>query len=176
MNYLLLTPESDPKPAIDLLYFSLFSFIRKINIMYSYSHSRISLSLKKPFIVFIRTLLASSICVFALIGSALGIHEKPAVLSSATQDRGNEIEASLKDSVTTFDKGFTENSIQDDGIVVYESEFGPGEMGTPVFVEDITPEQTESIAQGYATFGFNQFVSDMISVNRSLPDLRSPWY
>ncbi|VDN31194.1 unnamed protein product [Gongylonema pulchrum] len=49
-----------------------------------------------------------------------------------------------------------------------ESTFFAGEMGEPVFVDKNLPEVQEAMR----AFGFNTFVSDMISLNRSVPDVR----
>ena len=52
---------------------------------------------------------------------------------------------------------------------------GPGEMGKPVKIDKPDPETKKLIDEGWKTHAFNQYVSDQISVHRSLPDLRDPW-
>lgn len=51
-----------------------------------------------------------------------------------------------------------------------------GEMGKPVILEKekMSPEVQQLIDKGWEDNAFNQFVSDMISVSRSLPDVRDP--
>lgn len=47
----------------------------------------------------------------------------------------------------------------------------PGEGGVAVATN---PEEDKLKNMAYAEYGFNQFVSDKISLHRSLPDTRSP--
>ena len=50
---------------------------------------------------------------------------------------------------------------------------GPGEMGKAVVLpKDLTPEQKKLVDDGWQKNAFNQYVSDMISVHRTLPDPR----
>uniref|UniRef100_A0A023FVJ6 Putative polypeptide n-acetylgalactosaminyltransferase n=1 Tax=Amblyomma parvum TaxID=251391 RepID=A0A023FVJ6_AMBPA len=49
---------------------------------------------------------------------------------------------------------------------------GPGEMGRPVVLKGLTKEQEEKVKQGWDRNAFNQYISDMISLHRSLPDVR----
>jgi hypothetical protein len=50
---------------------------------------------------------------------------------------------------------------------------GPGEMGKAVVLpKDLTPEQKKLVDEGWQKNAFNQYVSDMISVHRTLPDPR----
>ena len=52
---------------------------------------------------------------------------------------------------------------------------GPGEMGKPVKVNNPDPAVKKLIDEGWQKNAFNQYVSDMISVHRSLPDPRDEW-
>ncbi|XP_069186090.1 putative polypeptide N-acetylgalactosaminyltransferase 9 isoform X2 [Procambarus clarkii] len=53
---------------------------------------------------------------------------------------------------------------------------GPGEMGKPVTLpKDLDPETKKKVDEGWKNNAFNQYVSDMISVHRSLPDPRDEW-
>jgi len=52
---------------------------------------------------------------------------------------------------------------------------GPGEMGKPVKVENPSKEVKKKIDSGWTDNAFNQYVSDMISVHRTLPDPRDDW-
>uniref|UniRef100_A0A1S4GTH2 Polypeptide N-acetylgalactosaminyltransferase n=1 Tax=Anopheles gambiae TaxID=7165 RepID=A0A1S4GTH2_ANOGA len=55
----------------------------------------------------------------------------------------------------------------------------PGHMGEPVTLPqeqgNIPDSVQEQIALGWQRQGYNQFVSDLISVRRELPDVRDPW-
>jgi polypeptide N-acetylgalactosaminyltransferase len=44
----------------------------------------------------------------------------------------------------------------------------PGELGKPVHIDSSLPD----VKRAFSDFGFNTYVSDMISMNRSLPDVR----
>ncbi|XP_064455275.1 putative polypeptide N-acetylgalactosaminyltransferase 9 [Ornithodoros turicata] len=48
----------------------------------------------------------------------------------------------------------------------------PGEMGRPVKLNNLTAEQDKVVKQGWDRNAFNQYISDMISLHRSLPDVR----
>lgn len=51
----------------------------------------------------------------------------------------------------------------------------PGEMGRPVKLpKDLSLEIKKLVKDGWKNHAFNLYVSDMISVRRSLPDLRDP--
>lgn len=49
---------------------------------------------------------------------------------------------------------------------------GPGEMGKPVKLTNLTAEQQKLVKLGWKNNAFNQYVSDMISLHRTLPDPR----
>lgn len=49
---------------------------------------------------------------------------------------------------------------------------GPGELGKPVKLSNLTAEQQKLVKLGWKNNAFNQYISDMISVHRSLPDPR----
>lgn len=64
---------------------------------------------------------------------------------------------------------------QDAAVLPAPSELnGPGEMGRPVVLKNLTKEQQQLVNVGWENNAFNQYVSDIISVNRSLPDVRDP--
>lgn len=53
---------------------------------------------------------------------------------------------------------------------------GPGEMGKPVVLpKDLDPETKKIVDKGWQDNAFNQYVSDKISLHRSLPDPRDEW-
>ncbi|KFM64780.1 putative polypeptide N-acetylgalactosaminyltransferase 9, partial [Stegodyphus mimosarum] len=49
---------------------------------------------------------------------------------------------------------------------------GAGELGKPVKLSNLTEEQQILVKRGWKNNAFNQYVSDMISLHRSLPDPR----
>ncbi|XP_043506728.1 putative polypeptide N-acetylgalactosaminyltransferase 9 isoform X2 [Frieseomelitta varia] len=52
----------------------------------------------------------------------------------------------------------------------------PGEMGRPVILPtNLTAEIKKLVDDGWLNNAFNQYVSDLISVHRTLPDPRDPW-
>ncbi|XP_014254198.1 putative polypeptide N-acetylgalactosaminyltransferase 9 isoform X2 [Cimex lectularius] len=51
-----------------------------------------------------------------------------------------------------------------------------GEMGKPVILpSNITQEVKKLVDEGWQKNAFNQYISDLISVHRTLPDPRDPW-
>ncbi|XP_054091038.1 putative polypeptide N-acetylgalactosaminyltransferase 9 isoform X1 [Zeugodacus cucurbitae] len=66
----------------------------------------------------------------------------------------------------------------DKGVLVPPSppKDAPGEMGKPVDLPtNMTAEMKKAVDDGWTNNAFNQYVSDMISVHRSLPDPRDAW-
>ena len=49
--------------------------------------------------------------------------------------------------------------------------WGPGENGEPL---DTKPEENSEKERAYSLYGFNQYISDKISLHRTLPDTRHP--
>ncbi|XP_076240677.1 polypeptide N-acetylgalactosaminyltransferase 9 isoform X1 [Calliopsis andreniformis] len=68
---------------------------------------------------------------------------------------------------------------QDGGVLVAPREQdanAPGEMGRPVILPtNLTAETKKLVDDGWMNNAFNQYVSDLISVHRTLPDPRDPW-
>lgn len=64
---------------------------------------------------------------------------------------------------------------QDAAVIPAPSEpNGPGELGRPVILKNLTEEQQQLVNVGWENNAFNQYISDIISVNRTLPDVRDP--
>ncbi|KAH8404044.1 hypothetical protein KR215_008593 [Drosophila sulfurigaster] len=52
----------------------------------------------------------------------------------------------------------------------------PGELGKPVVLpKQMSPEMKKAVDDGWTKNAFNQYVSDLISVHRTLPDPRDAW-
>jgi len=51
----------------------------------------------------------------------------------------------------------------------------PGEMGKAFKLKNLTREQEKLQSEGWKKNAFNQFISDLISVKRALPDPRDEW-
>nr|XP_040232071.2 putative polypeptide N-acetylgalactosaminyltransferase 9 isoform X5 [Anopheles coluzzii] len=61
------------------------------------------------------------------------------------------------------------------GVIAPPSD-GPGELGKPVVLpKELTPEVKKLVDDGWAKNAFNQYVADMISIRRTLPDPRDAW-
>ena len=52
---------------------------------------------------------------------------------------------------------------------------GPGEMGNGAILERLSIDENTKKELMYLDHAFNQYLSDIISVNRSLPDRRDEW-
>ncbi|XP_075977482.1 polypeptide N-acetylgalactosaminyltransferase 9 isoform X2 [Anticarsia gemmatalis] len=56
------------------------------------------------------------------------------------------------------------------------SDNAPGELGKPVVLpKNITDETKQAVQEGWKKNAFNQYVSDLISIRRKLPDPRDEW-
>lgn len=61
-------------------------------------------------------------------------------------------------------------------LVVNGSYKGAGELGKPVILGHLSPEEEDKVNEGYEKNAFNQYISDMISLHRTLPDVRHAEY
>ncbi|XP_034948570.1 putative polypeptide N-acetylgalactosaminyltransferase 9 isoform X2 [Chelonus insularis] len=62
------------------------------------------------------------------------------------------------------------------GVLAAPKEQDPGEMGRPVILPaNLSSEVKKLVDDGWMNNAFNQYVSDLISVHRSLPDPRDEW-
>lgn len=56
-----------------------------------------------------------------------------------------------------------------------DSKKGPGELCKPVVLPtNVSSEVQSLVSKGWEDNAFNQYISDMISLRRSLPDVRDP--
>lgn len=56
------------------------------------------------------------------------------------------------------------------------SDNAPGELGKPVVLpKNISEEAKLAVSEGWKKNAFNQYVSDLISIRRKLPDPRDEW-
>jgi hypothetical protein len=51
----------------------------------------------------------------------------------------------------------------------------PGDYGGPVNLQNLSKEENVKKEELFNTYGYNQYVSNLISVHRSLPDYRDEW-
>ncbi|KAJ2948958.1 hypothetical protein O0L34_g5896 [Tuta absoluta] len=88
----------------------------------------------------------------------------------------------LKVVKTTSSKKRSESSYANnlsDGLGVIAapgSNNAPGELGKPVVLpKNISEETKQAVSEGWKKNAFNQYVSDLISIRRKLPDPRDEW-
>ncbi|KAG6440635.1 hypothetical protein O3G_MSEX001386 [Manduca sexta] len=56
------------------------------------------------------------------------------------------------------------------------SDNAPGELGKPVVLpKNLTEDAKQAVSEGWKKNAFNQYVSDLISIRRKLPDPRDEW-
>ena len=60
-------------------------------------------------------------------------------------------------------------------LISHRNTFGSGELGKPVEIYDPDKDIMKMIDKGWEDNAFNQYVSDKISLHRSLPDPRDDW-
>lgn len=52
----------------------------------------------------------------------------------------------------------------------------PGELGKPVILpKNLSEDARQAVSEGWKKNAFNQYVSDLISIKRKLPDPRDEW-
>lgn len=58
----------------------------------------------------------------------------------------------------------------------YDHKNVPGDYGKPFYLDEkiLTPVEKVKYDEGWKNYEFNQYVSDLISVHRNLPDIRDP--
>jgi len=80
------------------------------------------------------------------------------------------------DEVVKSDKDKVDSEVEGPGVLIPpRNADGPGEMGKPVKIDNPDKDTKEIIDKGWQDNAFNQYVSDKISVHRSLPDPRDDW-
>lgn len=104
-------------------------------------------------------------------------------LNNRNKDLGNKQAASILNNInkivvmkTKEEELQDEQDDQQDAAVIPppSNPSGPGEMGRPVVLKNLTKEQQDVVNVGWENNAFNQYVSDLISFNRTLPDVRDP--
>lgn len=97
--------------------------------------------------------------------------------AEALVGENNEIDTEADDQAKhKSSSGQNNNIVVGPGVLVPPRDpDGPGEMGKPVKIENPDKETKKKIDDGWQNNAFNQYVSDTISVHRSLPDPRDDW-
>ncbi|XP_032597060.1 putative polypeptide N-acetylgalactosaminyltransferase 9 isoform X1 [Drosophila grimshawi] len=69
-----------------------------------------------------------------------------------------------------------DKNVLDAPVAVNGVDDNAGEMGKPVVLpKEMAPDMKKAVDEGWTNNAFNQYVSDLISVHRSLPDPRDAW-
>ena len=105
------------------------------------------------------TVLVLVILLFLLSFNAIQQLESHQIISEVRKAITNKIDSGYKEEIK----------------VIRSPEYlqEPGELGRPVILpENVEGDQKISIDKGWKNHEFNQYVSDMISIQRSLPDIR----
>ena len=68
-----------------------------------------------------------------------------------------------------------EDVVHPPGVIAAPAEPQPGENGKAFVPKNITDEIKKIIGEGWKKNAYNQYVSDLIGLHRSLPDNRDPW-
>lgn len=110
--------------------------------------------------------------VVTLFGSSweISIFQKE-ILAEHANYGGSRGESSSYGSVTETTEDFVYVSPTLDARIAVP----PGDMGVAVTVGRNNTEIAALIKQGYDTQGLNQYLSDLMSVRRRLPDVRDAW-
>jgi polypeptide N-acetylgalactosaminyltransferase len=96
------------------------------------------------------------------------VQQRPETKAAAVKD---EEEEEVKESETKEERRDVNKPVLD---MPYDPD-APGEMGKPVKIEKPDKETKKKIDEGWQDNAFNQYVSDMISLHRKLPDPRDEW-
>lgn len=105
--------------------------------------------------------------------------ELPGVVNEI-QNKGSRVINIYKTSIEVFEVRHPEKDQRDqhaeqqEGAVLLppRQPEGPGELGRPVKLTNLTEEQKNMIKIGWEKNAFNQYISDLISLHRNLPDIR----
>lgn len=87
------------------------------------------------------------------------------------EDIPNQVEIAEKESTFELDDGITMEAAQ---FMKELNLINPGENGVPIELPaNLSDDIQKRIKDGYDTYGYNAFVSSMVSLNRNIPDIRS---
>ncbi|XP_050669473.1 putative polypeptide N-acetylgalactosaminyltransferase 9 isoform X2 [Leptidea sinapis] len=98
---------------------------------------------------------------------------KPTSTKKKSESYGNN----LSDAKTRVDWMGRIAGIEGLGVIAAPgSDNAPGELGKPVILpKNISEEAKAAVSEGWKKNAFNQYVSDLISIRRKLPDPRDEW-
>ncbi|KAL7016776.1 hypothetical protein ACKWTF_010134 [Chironomus riparius] len=110
-----------------------------------------------------------------MINAIAGEHEEEV---REEQEQREEKRPSTKSKLPSK-KRFGQKDGEDVGFIPPPNDLGlesPGELGKPVTLPtNLTADVKKMVDEGWVKNAFNQYVSDLISVRRSLPDPRTKW-
>ena len=133
----------------------------------------------------LRVAIYSCVCgLFFVLGMELGRHEMVKLykspLNASQMSQLSQIVAAA-DNNNNNDDGespWKENGdghqVAAPGILPLPNQMRPGEMGKPYKPTKLTEEQKRLMKLGWDKNAINQYVSDLISIERTLPDVRYP--
>ena len=115
-----------------------------------------------------------------MLGMELGRHEmiklynKSPLLNASQMSQLNQIvaDAESNNEESVWKENGEGHQGAEPGILPLPNQMRPGEMGKPFKPTKLTEEQRRLMKLGWDKNAINQYVSDLISVERTLPDVR----